>query len=141
MANSERLFRDADGAALERVARLEDENRQLRAEVDRLTAASAHEEGPPRPRSRPSQHLSGRFFLFAMALPFGILSLIMAAGVARHHRCPAARSPAYGVEVVGPRHRFHVEVPREVRSADDGCAPPYVYDGHGLRHYKRECIP
>lgn len=140
MANSERLFRDADGAALERVARLEDENRQLRAEVERLASAGLHDEGPPGPRPTPSHHLSGRFFLFAMALPFGMLSLIMAAGVARHHRCPAAVSPAYGVEVVGPRHRFHVEVPREVRSADP-CAPPYVYDGHGLRHYKRECIP
>lgn len=127
MANSERLFRDADGAALERVARLEDENRQLRAELERLAAARE-------PNRAPRGHLSGRFFLLAMALPFGMLSLIMAAGAARHQRCPAAGSPAYGVEVVGPRHRFP-------SASADPCAPPYVYDGHGLRHYKRECIP
>lgn len=128
MANSERLFRDADGAALERVARLEDENRQLRAEIERLTSDRTPEPGPPRGRSH---QLSGRFFLLAMALPFGMLSLITAAGVARHHRCPAA-GPAYGIEVVGPRHRFPTA---------DACAPPYVHDAHGLRHYKRECIP
>lgn len=127
MANSERLFRDADGAALERVARLEDENRQLRAEIERLTADREPEPGPPRGRSH---HLSGRFFLLAMALPFGMLSLIMAAGAARHHRCPA-----HAIEVVGPRHRL------PSASAADACSPPYVYDAHGLRHYKRECIP
>jgi len=53
-ASKERLFRDEAGAALERIALLEQENRVLRAEIARikppaqgLCTASAHPAGGP----------------------------------------------------------------------------------------------
>src|SRR5689334_616510 len=52
----ERLFRDDAGAAIERATRLEEENRSLRAEVDRLRRAPGRPASTTRTRPRLHQY-------------------------------------------------------------------------------------
>ena len=145
MSNPERLFRDAEGAALERVARLEDENRRLRTEVERLTRQRDKPQEEDRPTHRlPSaapHPLPGRFFVLAMALPLTMISLLLAVGPRHHTR--SCSPPRYG-EAIAPRtFQMTPYVPLDVTPVDPNappCAPPWVTDARGRRHYKVECI-
>ena len=123
MQDGERLFRDAEGAALERVARLEDENRRLRAEVDRLSA----QQGVARHGTALGHPLPGRFIVLAMALPLGIVSLLLAVGPRHHPRaCPSMSPRSFQVTPYAP-------LPAT-------CTQPYSVDARGGRHYAPECL-
>src|SRR5690348_6925224 len=93
----ERLFRDDIGAALERVSRLEEENRRLRAEVERLERGTE-----PRPtRRRPPTTV------LVAALSTVLMSAMVVASATRGHHCHARRAHA-------PPSPFLYEAPREM---------------------------
>ena len=143
----ERLFRDDTGAALERASRLEDENRRLRAEIDRLRHGPPYGPafGEPPPDLGTPRRSDDRVIA---AVVLGMVTLF--AGVtlaARPHTgrysC-GARHPASfafqsnpGVAVGGPS----VTGSDRVRhGSPDPCAEPFVLaDGMSLA-VKAECI-
>jgi hypothetical protein len=126
---SERGYRDAIGAAVERLETLREENAQLRAELDRLDA--------PKRRSARARSagalvvLSGA--LFAMAV--GAFSH----GFACPHR--AQRTP-HSLDVRTLDVRTQTKTAPEftdVRDADD-CSIPYFYDRNNVKRSKASCL-
>lgn len=129
----ERLFRDDGGAALERVARLEDENRRLRAELERLRRSRPD---PTPPAASATSLMRGRAVVFGIGVAtattlFGI-AIASASGVSTHH----------------PPRRSTRQIPREARpvlapasTADDpNCREPFWVDANRVKHYKVACI-
>jgi hypothetical protein len=145
----ERLFRDASGAAVERAAQLEDENRALRAEVERLRLV-AGEPAPP-PRGRADERVLAGLLGGMLALFVGAAAMISRP----HGHCPSARGVATvrltpGVAIAplddrAPRPSvIPVEGPvtRTLPRSKDGaeCNPPYTISPDGHRRYKLSCI-
>ena len=144
----ERLFRDDGAAALERAARLEDENRQLRAEIAQLKrpGRDADTVRTTRPTGSP------RFFLVGFVLAMTTFGFALVLGTFRHASSPPRRAnavrviPADPVPVAAP---VPVELPPPATgtvlgtssaSAADDCTRPYWYDGRGVKHYKKHCL-
>jgi len=149
----ERLFRDDGGAAIERVARLEDENRQLRAEIARLKRPG-RDAPTVRTRLRPSETV-----LLAVMLVTGLAGIFVFVGtVARVRDRDAAYPPAAPtlrprivsadppprvppVDEVGPTY---ASPPGTIIGASplpsSGCTPPFWYDARGVKHYKERCL-
>jgi hypothetical protein len=143
----ERLFRDEAGAALERAARLEDENRRLRAEVERLSQGPG---GPGEPEFQVPEvdrEVDKRLVVGVLAGALGLASLFLAARP-HHTHCSAARvvrgTPGIAVAplpVIAPVEplRTAPATPVIAPAARPGCDPPYTMSG-GVRVYKSECL-
>lgn len=119
----ERLFRDETGAALERVAELEDENARLRAEIERLRNASSTVRVVPR---SPSPWV----ILGMAAAPAFVGIVLIAASLAQPTPPPRVESPP------PPR------APRvaKIQAAKPECAVPYYVDRDGVKRYKPACL-
>src|SRR5687767_4809489 len=99
----ERLFRDEAGAALERVARLEEENRRLRDEVELLRRGA--EEPPPlepphdrRAGDSPAARAAGACVVFTVAGSLLAMTMTMlGASHHHHHHGHAHRRPHVAV--------------------------------------------
>lgn len=142
----ERLFRDDGGAALERAARLEDENRRLREEIDRLKrpGRDADTVRTTRPAANP------RFFLVGFLLAMAAFGFALVLGGIRHTSPAPRRAPA--VRVI-PADPVPVPVPVELSppaatgtvlgtsaAAEADCTQPFWYDARGVKHYKKHCL-
>lgn len=116
---SEHLYRDEVGAAVERLAHLEEENARLRAELARLTA----------PKQRAATH--ARVTAVTIVLLAGVLSL---AGIGFRSGCPQRAATA-------KRARLVASQPTEFRVIRDGddCTTPYYYDHNGVKRYRASC--
>ncbi len=132
---SEHLYRDEVGAAVERLAQLEDENARLREELARLDA--------PKKAAASSRLTAALMVFFA-----GVLSLA-ALGVG--HGCPQRGAAAKRARLVASqrtkttpdaRSRAVGFEPTEFRVIQDGddCATPYYYDANGVKHYRASCL-
>ena len=144
----ERLFRDDGGAALERAARLEDENRELRAEIARLRrpGRDADTVRTTRPTGQP------RFFLVGFLLAMAAFGFALVLGGIRHTSLAPRRAPAVRVIPADPVPRpapVLIELPPPATTgtvlgssaaAEDDCTQPYWYDARGVKHYKRQCL-
>ena len=146
----ERLFRDETGAALERASRLEDENRRLRAEIDRLRQGPAGGQGfGPPPFGSPYGEQTPELLTprrsddrVIAAVVLGMVTLFAGVTLAARphtgHSCGARHSFALqanpGIAVAGTPIRTGAP------AASDPCAEPFVItDGMGLA-VKAECI-
>jgi hypothetical protein len=149
-----RVFRDDGAAALERVARLEDENRQLRAELSRLERPARDAETV---RTR-TPHGNEKIFLGGFLAATGMFGVaLMTFGAARHPTHPR-RAPAV---VVVPADPVPLATTAEAVPAIDGrvgsrnragtvlhtapapgadCTVPFWYDERGVKHYKKHCL-
>ena len=150
----ERLFRDDGGAALERVAQLEDENRELRARLSEL-------ERPRRDvdtvRTRPLRGGTGVLFLVGFTLAMGASVLALFVGAA--HRPRPQRPHAPPVQVVlnaDPAPTVYVSPGVDLRAQaaqqptgtilgtspepESDCTKPYWYDERNVKHYKKHCL-
>lgn len=142
----ERLFRDDGGAALERVAQLEDENRRLRAEVDRLTQGETQGETPVAgssasfgPASRPAVVgvvTAGLAVAFASALSISTRHV--------HHdharfRVREAMTPgvALAAPTVSPALPNVIQVGTRASAPTSECT---YFDADGHKHYRLECL-
>jgi hypothetical protein len=152
----ERLFRDDQGAAIERALRLEEENRRLRDEVARLRGRGpVHED--PTPRVPPSPLPAAVAALVAGMLMLGGL-LTTFNGHGRHRR---ARPPRITNVVVPTGQPVLTQVDADCADPfftdSDGslrvktqctpptapagdCATPFWVDTRGIKHYKRQCV-
>ena len=128
----ERLFRDEHGAAIERIARLEDENRQLRAEVDRLTNGDPSETpaSPSLGCGRPPMAASLAAVVIALTT-----TAIMTMSVSARRSCHPRRAT---VHRVAPRVAAGSPVLLGPQARD--CTVPYVVDARGTKHYRPECL-
>jgi hypothetical protein len=131
----ERLFRDDAGAAIERAARLEDENRRLREELQRLTGTSTSTTPTPgemlevpSPRRRADDRMIAVVVL-GMVTAFAGMML----GMRAEHSCSFS-SPSRRTTVV----RRPTPIPIMVKGEE--CADPYRID-EGIRRIKPECLP
>jgi hypothetical protein len=156
----ERLFRDDQGAAIERVARLEDENRRLRDELEQLRGGRPIPEDLPH-RAPPSPLPAAVAALIAGMLMLGGL-LTTFSGHGPHRR---VRPPRYTNIVVPPAQpvlthpadadcadpfytdsdgslRVKTQCAPEAAKAGplDDCSTPFWVDTRGIRHYKRQCV-
>lgn len=121
----ERLFRDSAGAALERAARLEDENKRLRQEVELLRRPGRDAVTVRTPRS------IAPYLAFTTVMVAAAIGALMAmslrpprpAPAVLHHNLPAT-PPGVGARLV----------------EDDACASPFTYDEDGRKLYKPECL-
>lgn len=155
----ERLFRDDGGAALERAARLEDENRRLRAELERLRRAG-HDDLPTG-RIPPAPGFSA--FVVGVVCGTACLGIAVAflsgTGHTRRARVrPATPVPTYTVHhpapPVMPQPAFTasfddplppskptvIKVSPVRRAMDPACDPPYAVGRDGVKRYKEECF-
>ena len=160
----ERLFRDEGGAAIERVARLEDENRKLRDEVERL----ARGEEPRRPTAT-AMLPALVAILSATLLVGGLATAIGARCNHRHvrsqrisHVTPEPRQSPVATIATGDcvddswtdadgvdRFKFRC-TPGSASQPDmanapfkaprDECSTPSWLDAAGTQHYKRQCV-
>lgn len=129
---SEHLYRDEVGAAVERLAQLENENARLRAELARRS---------PSPHNDPHARAAGALIvLLAGALAFAGLSLrggsCHRGGERRSHVLASHRSGAGGdtratVRAGGPALA-------EIRGGDD-CSIPFFYDANNVKRPKTAC--
>ena len=141
----ERLFRDDAGAAGERAARLEEDNRRLRSEVERLRRS------PPRieSTSHGGPHgvgLTAQAFVVGVATAttcLGLALVFLAEPATRHrHRIhPTQHRQSLSIGAA-PRARASVERPSvaPVRTADENCKSPFWIDDRGRKHYKIACL-
>jgi hypothetical protein len=130
----ERLFRDDGGAALERAARLEDENRHLRSEVERLRRGPRGTEAEAT-RSAMTAHS----FIIGVATATTCLgiALVFLTDVRPHHHHSA---PAHTVWQV-PTSTPHFTAPPVAQDrAEEDCRVPYWIDASNRKHYKLACI-
>lgn len=155
----ERLFRDDGGAALERVARLEDENRRLRAEIARLENGGT----PPSPPSNPKG--AATVLLLATAAAVLVGSATFSARVShRHHyrpphtprlletpRATPVVTPVNDADCTQPfwtdndgvthvKAHCATDTTEGDRAGRSDCTTPFWYDANGRKHYKRQCI-
>jgi hypothetical protein len=124
----ERLFRDDAGAAIERVAQLEEENAQLRAEVNRLRDLR---EVKGSSTVRIGARSPSPWVVLGIAAAPAFLGIVLIAASLSSSTPPPAR-----VENPPPR------APRvaKVSAAKPECSPPYFYDSSGVKHYKASCL-
>lgn len=127
---SEHLYRDEVGAAVERLAQLEEENARLRGELDRLT-------GPKKAAAH------ARLTAALMVFMAGALSL---AGVGLGSECPEHAAAAKRARFVASQRtqkiidtRSRATEFRVIRDGDD-CATPYYYDANGVKRYRASCL-
>ena len=124
----ERLFRDDAGAALERVARIEEENGGLRAEVERLRHG----------KTTSTVRLGGRspspWVVLGIAAAPAFLGIVL---IAASLSSPAPPPPAVRVEVPPPRAPRVAKVSSVTKPE---CSPPFYYDEGGHKHYKAACL-
>lgn len=113
----ERLYRDEVGAAVERLAQLEEENARLRAELERVA---------------PSRRAAGRTRAAALVM-VALAALLSLAGLGLRSGCPRSRAarpqaaPPAGMEL------------RAIRGGDD-CSLPYFYDRNGQKRLRPSCL-
>lgn len=138
----ERLFRDEAGAALERAARLEEENQQLRAEVARLRAGALPRSAREATTVRTSQQGALRtLLLVTVGLCFaGTMATMRASRPCRSSSAGfpgIAVAPARPVPMTPPTLAVPVATPAP---DDTDCSVPYTYDEHLVKHYKARCL-
>jgi hypothetical protein len=142
----ERLFRDDAGAALERVARLEEENARLREEVERLERSRVEVlTFRPRPVSAVSS-----VSLMGLTASGALLGMALAVAVSsRSARRPAPPPPtptpmSIATYVPVPPTPIVYSPPRSMAAppaeAEEPCAVSYVYGAGGVKRYKTECL-
>jgi hypothetical protein len=145
----ERLFRDEAGAALERVAALEDENRRLRAEVERLANSAEIREtalscgnvpgNVPVPNGRSA--VAGMVTASLAVLFASSLSLFGGRHVHHEHVHPRlhdAMNP--GVALTMPPAGPAPTMPSVIEVAPRTLSECVTVDAEGHKHYKRECL-
>jgi hypothetical protein len=156
----ERLFRDSAGAALERAARLEDENKRLRHEVERLKRPG-RDAVTVRTRPNIAPYLAFTTVMIAsavgalMAMSLGDSPRRIAAPVVLRHQLPPAPPAAIGPEVGDDctsaftyaedgTKRYKPECLATVIGASptdpNDCVVPYWYDVRGVKRYKQQCL-
>jgi hypothetical protein len=132
----ERLYRDDVGAALERVRRLEQENQGLRAEIDRIKSGQ--------PAILPSPYRIGTIALCIATIAVGTSLAFSSAtqpAVFMFEPSPPPPPTAILIEPVPqPIRPAPTLQPAPVVQATPDCNPPYAYDGHGRKTFKKECL-
>jgi hypothetical protein len=149
----DRLYRDAGGAALERAARLEDENRRLRAEVERLRVGAGGGDGNGDPRTVDAEGADhpGRPRVAAtyLAVATATMAVLLASAMTvrtRHvhyvHVDRGGHTASSGIAIVRPPSPLPapVVIGASPSQSDESCTPAYVVDERGVRHYKAHCM-
>jgi hypothetical protein len=136
----ERLFRDDGGAALERAARLEDENRELRAEIERLRASPEDRPAPPRATVRADERTALALVLTVTTV---LISLGATIGFRRHHHARMPRAATHmnpGIAITPAPPPLPVTAPEIDVTRADNCSVPYFYDDSGMKQLRPECL-
>jgi hypothetical protein len=120
----ERLFRDDAGAAIERLHRLEEENRALRAELEHLRRSG--------PENVPGPYRVGTVALCIATIAVGA-TLAFSTGAVGYSAPPPPM----------PHIDYTVQAPPTTQmqmAPPPGCNPPYYYDRDHNRVFKKECL-
>lgn len=136
----ERLFRDDAGAALERVARLEEENARLREEVERLKRSRV-EVCTFRLRPVSAASCVSRMVLTTSGAVLGMALVVAVFGRSARRPAPppvpiATYVPVPPTPIVYSPPRTTATAPAEKRP----CAVPCVDGADGIKRYKTECL-
>lgn len=127
---SDRGYRDAIGAAVERLEALAEENARLREELHRLDE----------PKRRAARGRSVRVVMLLLGVVFGATFTSLAS----HHFTP--RHHRHHRHSFMPQHTPHSPAVRPraqelepIRYGDD-CSLPYYYDRNHVRRWKPSCL-
>lgn len=127
-----RLYRDDVGAAHEQIRRLEQENQDLRVEIDRIKSG--------RPLELPSPYRIGTVALCVATIAVGA-TLAFSNGGSPPSQPPdvvvvQAPLPMPTAPIVTPAPTLQ----QRPHPTLQDCAPPYYYDEHGSKVFKKECL-
>jgi len=118
------MYRDEVGAAVERLEKLEEENAQLRAELEQRKRAGRI------PAGQRARHIGACAMLTGVAFAM-IVGMLAARGEGQCHRTKR-------VHTAGAQRTFSTV---DVRSrATSDCLVPYWFDENNVKRYKPQCL-